>query len=222
VETLDPLPGLELGVATLALGGQTVSGDQHLVKSLAQGILVVVIDGLGHGQEAAHAAKIAVNTLNAAADHASLSIIALIQRCHEALSQTRGVVMSLALFNELDYTMTWAGVGNVAGVLLRADSATNPPQENILLRGGVVGYQLPILTAAVIPVMPGDLLIFATDGLDSSFAHGIPVNEPPQRLATRILAQHGKGTDDALVLVARWRKKEGDVKKKDESMKAEG
>src|SRR5436190_4048002 len=135
METVDVIPGLELGVATLALGGQTVSGDQHLVKSFADGILVAVIDGLGHGQEAAHAAKIAVNTLNTAADHAS--IITLIQRCHEALAKTRGVVMSLALFNELDRTITWAGVGNVTGVLLRAISATNPAQENILLRGGV-------------------------------------------------------------------------------------
>jgi len=206
MEALDGASGLELGVATLALGGQTVSGDQHLVKAFPQGILVAVIDGLGHGQEAAHAAKTAVHTLNAAADHAS--IITLIQRCHEALAQTRGVVMSLAVLNETDHTLTWAGVGNVAGALLRADQATNPAQENILLRGGVVGYQLPILTAAVIPIMPGDLLIFATDGLDGNFAHGVPVNEPPQRLATRILAQHGKGTDDALVLVARWRKKD--------------
>jgi phosphoserine phosphatase RsbX len=217
METLDATSRLELGVATLALGGQTVSGDQHLVKSIPQGILVAVIDGLGHGQEAAHAAKTAVATLTAAADHAS--VIMLIQRCHEALSHTRGVVMSLAMFNEQDHTMTWAGVGNVAGVLLRADSTTNPTQENILLRGGVVGFQqLPPLTAAVISVMPGDLLIFATDGLDSNFSQGVSVNEAPQRLATRILAQHGKGTDDALVLVARWREKkeEGRSKKEEE------
>jgi phosphoserine phosphatase RsbX len=212
METLDPSSGLELGVATLALGGQTVSGDQHLVKSTPQGILVAVIDGLGHGREAALAAKTAVATLEAASDHSS--VITLIQRCHEALGQTRGVVMSVALFNELDNTMTWTGVGNVAGVLLRSDSTTNPSQENILLRGGVVGFQLPVLTAAVMPVMPGDLLIFATDGLDGNFSQGVSVSEAPQRLATRILAQHGKGTDDALVLVARWRKKDGATKNK--------
>jgi len=205
METLDVSSGLELGVATLALGGQTVSGDQHLVKAVPQGILVAVIDGLGHGREAALAAKTAVATLENALDY--ISIITLVQRCHESLAQTRGVVMSLALFNETDHTMTWAGVGNVAGVLLRADPATNPAQENLLLRGGVVGFQLPGLTAAVIPVMPGDLLIFATDGLDGNFSNGVSVNEAPQRLATRILAQHGKGTDDALVLVARWHDK---------------
>ncbi len=203
METLDESSRLELGVATLALGGQTVSGDQHLVKSFPQGILVAVIDGLGHGREAALAAKTAVATLEATSNPSS--VITLIQRCHEALGQTRGVVMSLALFNEQEHTMTWAGVGNVSGVLLRADPATNPAQENILLRGGVVGFQLPSVTAAVIAVMPGDLLIFATDGLDGNYAQGVSVNEAPQRLATRILAQHGKGTDDALVLVARWR-----------------
>ena len=206
METLVVGSALEWGVATLALGGQTVSGDQHLVRLLPTGSLVAVMDGLGHGQDAALAAKIALATLEAASDQ--LSVIALMQRCHEALTQTRGVVMSLALFNQLEYTMTWLGVGNVAGVLLRTDPATNPAQENLLLRGGVVGYQLPALSAAVVPVMPGDLLIFATDGLNGNFAHGVPVNESPQRLATRILAQHGKGTDDALVLVARWHGKE--------------
>jgi len=218
METVAVESALEWGVATLALGGQTVSGDQHLVRLFPNGSLVAVMDGLGHGQEAALAAKTAVATLEATSEK-QLSLIALMQRCHEALTQTRGVVMSLAMFNQLEHTMIWLGVGNVAGVLLRADPATNPAQENLLLRGGVVGYQLPALSAAVVPVTHGDLLIFATDGLNGDFAHGVTLNESPQRLAARILAQYGKGTDDALVLVARW-----DAKKKEgaEEQKAEG
>jgi len=188
-------------VAALALGGQMVSGDQHLVQPFPDGLLVAVVDGLGHGGEAATAAKLAIATLEVSAQH---SVITLVRRCHDALTQTRGVVMSLASFNELDDTITWIGVGNVTGVLIRADANISPNQENVLLRGGVVGYQLPLLIAAVIPVMAGDTLIFATDGLNNNFTEGIFLGDPPQRLAARILAQHGKGTDDALVLVARW------------------
>lgn len=204
METLtNPLP-LEWGVATLALGGQRVSGDQHLVQPFPTGLLVAVVDGLGHGGEAAVAAKTAIATLEV---FAQLSVITLVRRCHDALTQTRGVVMTLASFNELDETMTWIGVGNVTGMLIRADASITPPQESVLLRGGVVGYQLPNLSAAVLPVMTGDTLIFATDGLDSDFTEGVFLGDSPQRLATRILAQHGKGTDDALVLVARWKGK---------------
>ena len=61
--------------------------------------------------------------------------------------------------------MTWLGVGNVEGVLIRADTRATPAAESVLLRGGVVGYQLPALQASVVPVSRGDLLILATDGI---------------------------------------------------------
>lgn len=194
---------IEWGVATRIFSGQAVSGDQYVVQSFVGGTLVAVVDGLGHGEEAANAAKLTLATLEAFAHQ---SVIPLVRRCHETLLQTRGVVMSVASFNEMDETMTWLGVGNVAGVLIRADSST---QENLLLRGGVVGYQLPPLIAAVLPLLPGDTLIFATDGLHSYFTEGVFLADAPQRLAERVMAQHGKGTDDALVLVARWLGKKG-------------
>jgi hypothetical protein len=71
------------------------------------------------------------------------------------------------------------------------------------LRGGVVGYQLPALRASVRPISPGDLLVFATDGIRAEFAQGLVLGDPPQQIADGILARHLKGNDDALVLVAR-------------------
>ena len=38
-------------------------------------------------------------------------------------SRTRGVVLSIALFNAENNTMTWLGVGNVDGLLLRNGSS---------------------------------------------------------------------------------------------------
>ena len=48
-------------------------------------------------------------------------------------------------------------------------------------------------------------MIFATDGIREGFSDGLQFEAPPQQLAEHILSQHGKGTDDALVLVARYR-----------------
>jgi len=112
--------------------------------------------------------------------------------------------MSLASFNGRDNTMTWLGVGNVEAMLLRADAAASPRRENVLLRSGVVGCQLPALRAAIIPVMRGDVLVFATDGIGGHFAEEVILSDPPQRIAEHILARCAKGTDDALVLVARY------------------
>jgi phosphoserine phosphatase RsbX len=192
---------LEWGVAALTVAGQVESGDRHIVKPFQSGTLVAVVDGLGHGADAAAAAEIAVASLER---HAHESVIFLVGRCHERLHQSRGVVMSLASFSGLDATMTWLGVGNVEGVLLRADTSRNPRRETLLLRGGVVGAQLPSLSASIVPITPGDTLVFATDGIRSGFAEGLILGDPPQRNADRILARHGMGTDDALVLVARY------------------
>ena len=47
---------IDTGVATLPLPGEPESGDLSLVKRIGSGTLVAVVDGLGHGQEAASAA----------------------------------------------------------------------------------------------------------------------------------------------------------------------
>jgi negative regulator of sigma-B (phosphoserine phosphatase) len=196
-----PLPLIEWGVAARPLEGEAECGDLHVVQPFPKGVLVAAVDGLGHGPEAAAAARSAVVTL---ADYAHEPVISLIKRCHQRLIRTRGVVMSLASFNALDNTMTWLGVGNVEGLLLRADVAANPPRENVLLRGGVVGYQLPALHASILPVTRGDVLILATDGIRSGFVEDVTLSHPPQRIAEHILARRAGGADDALVLVARY------------------
>ena len=192
---------LDWGVATLALAGQTESGDLHLVRPTAGGALVAVVDGLGHGEEAAAAAQAAVRTLEQFAEEPPLS---LIQRCHVALRGTRGVVMSLASFDAARAAMTWLGVGNVEGVVQHANWAARSARVTLIARGGIVGSDLPPVQAAVLPIQAGDLLVFATDGIRSGFTDTLADGEQPQRLADQILATFGKGTDDALVLVARY------------------
>ncbi len=200
-ETTDSLHLIEWGFAAMPLKGQAVSGDSYIIKPFPNGILMAVVDGLGHGYEAAQASKIATATLDT---YAHESIIPLVRRCHEALKGTRGVVMSIASFNSLDKTMTWLGVGNIEGILLRKDVNATPLRKSLLLRGGVLGYQLPPLRESVIPVLAGETLIFATDGIRSGFDKEIKLSDKPQQIADSIMAQFNRGTDDALVLVVRY------------------
>jgi negative regulator of sigma-B (phosphoserine phosphatase) len=199
VETIGA-PLVEYGVAKFVLPGQVESGDHHLVRCRGDGVLIAVIDGIGHGEEAATAAKTAVSILKAGADEPVLS---LVQRCHEGLRATRGVVLSLASIEMEHGMMTWIGVGNVQGVLVRSGAKNGTGQEALLLRGGVVGSQLPGLQAAVLPITKGDTLVFATDGIRGEFAESLSVLESPQRVADKILKQHSRGNDDALVLAVR-------------------
>ena len=192
---------IEWAVAEVTRAGQTESGDRYLVTATPDGALVAVVDGLGHGAEAADAAKVAVRSLER---NAQQRVIPLVRDCHQSLVGTRGAVISVASFTAHDQTMTWLGVGNVEGLLLRA-LATSPRRESLLLRGGVVGVHLPTLTAEIVPVTPGDTLILTTDGVRSDFSNErLSHQDPPPKLADHILARWGKQNDDALVLVVRY------------------
>ena len=193
---------IEWAVAELARPGQTESGDHYVAMEIPGGAIVGVVDGLGHGAEAASAAKTAVRSLERRARE---PVIRLIRECHQSLIGSRGAVVSVAAFNAAEETMTWLGVGNVEGLLLRAQATATLSRELLLLPGGVVGVHLPALTAAIVPIARGDTLIFATDGVRSEFLDEVRSNpEAPSPLADRILERYGRGTDDALVLVARY------------------
>ena len=137
-------------------------------------------------------------------EHAEDPVVLLVKRCHEELRHTRGVVVTVASINAQDDTMTWLGVGNVEGLLLRAEGRAGSAREYVVMRGGVVGEQLPPLHASVVPIRTGDTLVLATDGIGHGFADGLNLNDPPQSIAERILSSHGKATDDALALVVRY------------------
>ena len=190
---------IEWGAAGSAL--EMESGDLHVVVPFADGALVALMDGLGHGPEAAAASAAAVPSLRA---FGGLSLFTLMEQCHEALHKTRGVAMTLAAFDARNATMSWMGVGNVDGVLLRADDDHEHRSEAIALRGGVVGYRLPALKERALPVSRGDTLIMATDGIRSGFTAGLSVQLGVQEIAESVLARFAKGTDDAHVVVARY------------------
>lgn len=194
---------IDWSVAGEILPGQRESGDQYLVKALPQGALLAVVDGVGHGPDARHAAELAVQAI----EHMKTSsLVSLVQSCQERLRGTRGVVLSLAFFSATGRTMTWLGVGNVEGVVLRTQG--EPRQESLLLHAGLVGANLPPVSVSTIPVAYGDLLVVATDGIRNGFAEKLNTNAPTQEIAQRIVEQHWRHTDDALVLIARYISKE--------------
>jgi hypothetical protein len=195
--------GLELdwAVAARPLPGEVESGDGHVVTSFPGGTLVAVFDALGHGEEAAAASRIAAEVIRR---HAERSVGELFAVCHERLRGTRGMVMTIASIRDPGHYMTWAGVGNVEAMLFRASSrAGGAAREPILLRGGVVGFRIPLVRADVVAVGPGDVLIFATDGVQTTFGDRLPLEDEPARIADGLLRRFARPNDDALVLVAR-------------------
>jgi phosphoserine phosphatase RsbX len=195
------ISALQYGIAGRAFPGCSQSGDRHVFQQTGDRALVAVVDGLGHGEEAAAAALEACATLESNAEE---NVISLIKRCHLKLHGMRGVVMSLASFDLREALMTWIGVGNVQATLLRHDSDASGGDESLLLRPGVVGNRLPPLQAALLPIFAGDSLIFATDGVQPDFDRFEVMSQAPPNAAEKLLAHYAKRNDDALVLVTRY------------------
>ena len=133
---------LELGVAERPLPGEQRSGDRAVFAAYEGGALVAAIDGLGHGDAAAEAAARAAAVIAERRDEPPKR---LIEACHAALARTRGVVMTLAWFDLAAGSLSWTGVGNVEGRLVRAPGGERAPTQGAFTLGGVVGYNLPAI-----------------------------------------------------------------------------
>jgi negative regulator of sigma-B (phosphoserine phosphatase) len=191
---------LERGVAGLAHEGEGRSGDVAVFAPSAAGGLAAVIDGLGHGDAAADAAEAAAEVLRREVEREPQE---LLQLCHQELRRTRGAVMTLAWFDLERRAMTWTGVGNVEARFVRAGAGVDARHASPVVLGGVVGYQLPQVRLGTVPLEPGDAVVFATDGVTADFSASLASGIGAQELAERVLAKHGKGTDDALAAVVR-------------------
>jgi serine phosphatase RsbU (regulator of sigma subunit) len=195
---------IEWAAKSRARPGENVCGDRLIAVDVnGTGALLGVLDGLGHGADAAEAAKRGVDVLRAARAE---PLDVLVQRCHRALSGTRGAAMTLAHFDFRSDTLSWIGIGNVTADLVAKHPAGVEVRSSARLTGGIVGYRIPeALTPQEVPIRPGDLLVIASDGIVEDHLDDIDFSASSLAIADDILHRHAKDNDDALVLAARHR-----------------
>lgn len=173
------------------------SGDAHVVCAAGDTILVGVLDGRGHGPEAAEASSRMVDLIREAPD---LALDALLRRGDEALQGSRGTAVTLARIDRNTLEMTWIAVGNVVGARIsRTGEVTRLP----LTPGCSLAFHMGEPSAQTVPVAEGDLLVFATDGIERDFVEKVDAAMSPEQIAADVLKRCRKKTDDALVLAAR-------------------
>jgi serine phosphatase RsbU (regulator of sigma subunit) len=190
---------LEWGIASRPIEGEEESGDDYVIRVIHSHIIIGVIDGLGHGIEAAHAAKEAVRQIKTAT---FTGLDQLLTVCHDNLRKTRGAVMTLVDIDLIQHQLNWTGVGNIASVLIHTD---NEKTETLLTRGGVVGGSMPTHHIHATQFKKNDILLMASDGIKDHFREINYENYSMQDLADTILNQFNKNTDDALILAVRIR-----------------
>jgi phosphoserine phosphatase RsbX len=193
---------LEWACAGRALPGETRSGDLAVRVAAGDDDVVALIDGLGHGEEAADASQRAREVVEAHA--ASEPLDTVVNATHQALVRTRGVTMTIASIG-CSGAMHWLGVGNVEAHVVRREGNRPRRVASPVLLGGVVGYRLPRLRVSSVDLEPDDLIVMATDGIDPGFVDHVMVSAPVDRVVDAIVDRCARPNDDALVLAARYR-----------------
>lgn len=197
---MDKLNRVSYAVICKSLAGQIECGDDYLIKEINDGTLFAVVDGLGHGPEAAFAAKKAIQQLDASADQ---SIETQVRLCNEVLYGTRGVVMT-AMKIDLQYKLAYLAIGNVIGVIWKVDHNGKLIKDSIFMNNGTLGTRalpLPSMVVKTIDLSPGDTVILATDGLKPQFESEPPKFDSPARIAQHMFNTYRNIHDDGLVLV---------------------
>jgi phosphoserine phosphatase RsbX len=200
-------PFVDWAVASRPMRGQTVCGDMATVHLSDVRCVLAVIDGLGHGPEAARAAGLAAEVIE---KHPNEAPDALLSLSHRSLTTSRGAAVTVAVIDRATGTLDWLGVGNVAGVMVRAAEDARPRTHGVFLRGGVLGERMPRLhRPEPMHLEDGDRIVIATDGVRGDLAAAGQTDLDVDVLAQRILDDYGIPDDDALVFVARYRSSDG-------------
>lgn len=175
---------------------EEVCGDSWLALEGPEGLLGMVVDGLGHGPGAATAAMEAARI---AGQHADLPPASLLERINAALRATRGA--AVALFRADGARISYAGIGNISGTAFAAGRTSRMVSMN-----GTAGIGTPRLRAFEYEARPGTLVILHSDGIGTGWSlDNYPglAEAHPTLIATVLLRDHSRGRDDATVLVTR-------------------
>lgn len=187
------------GGINIPLGDTGASGDAWAVTA-DQRIAALVVDGLGHGEEAAVSARaaVAVFDLKPVTDPADF-----LRRAHDAMRGTRGAVAAACVINPAAGQLSFAGVGNIAGVV-----ASGADKQALVSNPGTLGTQLlvPNIRVRQYRWPPGATLFMSSDGIRTGFNQSTYpglLGHDPAVVAAAMHRDFTRSTDDATILVVR-------------------
>jgi anti-sigma regulatory factor (Ser/Thr protein kinase) len=199
-ETACEPPGEEpVGGVCIAKPGEQACGDAWATHADgAGGRLLFMVDGLGHGTEAAVAANEAVAQFQRSRHEPPAQIVHAV---HQALRHTRGGAVAVARIDPASATVAFAGLGNIAAAVVGGGTVRRMVSHN-----GTAGHNARKIQAFDYPCGPDGLLVMHTDGVSAGWA--LDAYPGLQRMHPLLVAgllyrDFARGRDDATVVAAR-------------------
>jgi anti-sigma regulatory factor (Ser/Thr protein kinase) len=197
------LSPIDIGVVSVPIKGEDVCGDGWAARKSSDSVMLMVVDGLGHGILASDAAREAERIF---ATSRNDSLTTIIQDSHDALKKTRGAAMAVASLNLENRLVSFAGVGNIGGSIVTPTSSRGMASHN-----GTVGHQVPRVQEFTFPWDGDSLLIMHSDGLKSSWdlrAYPGIWSKHPGLIAGMLYRDFSRERDDVTIMVAKNRGEE--------------
>jgi stage II sporulation SpoE-like protein len=182
---------------SMPMPGETVCGDAFSIHDTPETRTLLVADGLGHGPDAAEAAVQAVRVFQRHRDHL---VPTLLDYVHAGLRATRGAAVSIARIDKTKQTISFAGIGNVTGVVVNDDKV-----RRMVSLAGTAGHNARKIQAFDYPYQ-GGLVILHSDGLGTNWVLGrYPglARAHPMLVAAVLYRDFARGRDDVTIVVAR-------------------
>ncbi len=193
-----PRPAYEVGAILVPKSGETACGDAWTMETHPDGATFMVVDGLGHGPDAARASAVAVETLHLDPGHAAIRIL---EAAHARMRTTRGAALAVMRHERSSGELVFAGIGNISATIVE-----NGTRRAMVSHNGIVGHNVHRLQEFRYAWPRGALLIAHSDGLatqwDLAAFPGI-ASHHPSIVAAALFGAHTRHRDDVVVMVAR-------------------
>lgn len=191
----------ETGVVCLPVAGEHECGDIWGWRAAGEGTAFMVADGLGHGPEAAVAARTALSVFEGLEKPTPLR---LVDYWHGALRATRGAALAVVFFEPAadgGTLLRFAGVGNISAGM-HAPGQT----RQFASQAGIVGHNVRKPGETTMAWAQDALLIMHSDGMATHWSldkyPGLAARHAGI-IAAVLYRDLARGRDDVTVLVAR-------------------
>jgi anti-sigma regulatory factor (Ser/Thr protein kinase) len=192
-------PALAVGAVCLPVHGEQSCGDAWAMHTSGDTCVFLLVDGLGHGPDAAVAANLAVNLFERSL---LLSPLEGVRVLHAGLVNTRGAAVAVAELNLASGSLRYAGLGNISGLILGEGTSQNMVSHNGT--AGLVAGTIQQLSYSW-PKTHG-VLVMHSDGVATHWSlQDYPglAHKHPALIAGVLYRDHRRAHDDSTVIVAK-------------------
>ncbi len=192
------IPLLEHASHVRPCQGEDVSGDTVVLRPLEDGLLVAIVDVLGHGRDAHELALVIEELLGR---YGSADVAATMTNLHEQIKASRGAAVGLCAIDTAEGRAVYVGTGNT---VMRRFGKTD---TRLMSQDGILGQNMRTPRPQTLQLEPEDLIVLYTDGVSDRFtADDYPSisSQAPKDIVRTIIERFGKDYDDAACIAVRY------------------